>query len=130
MTHGENIKTVREACVRENPTLACNRCTCCREKWELRKSGVCPLCEKGKIAPFTEDPTAADVLLALGEGMKGAAWSLDLGLRDKGILRVYALPRSDSDEDDTIIDLDLRATLSSWDEASVAALAALLKNDE
>lgn len=102
MTHEENRKIVWDACVKANPAKV----------WVEEAFD-----EYDATIEIHADPNAADVLLALGETKKG----LSLYLGNYGLSIYY------NETGDGFV-LDLRATLSSWDEASVAALAALLKD--
>ena len=100
-SHQQNLDAVRLACSKTNPL----------------QFYVAGDAQRGSPVVMEKVVTAADVLLALGEryGHSDSGWCLTT----RGDLHhIFA--------DETPGRLDLRATLSSWDETTVAALANLL----
>lgn len=108
----ENRKIVWDACVKANPAKV----------WVEEAFDE----YDGTIEIHT-DPTAADVLLALQAKYplkkNRGAFDHDLDPYESEVLTLLSRRKGNGA-------IDLRATLSSWDEATVAALAALLKPNE
>jgi hypothetical protein len=125
-SHQQNLDAVRAAAVRANPAIETDSSV-----------GLSTLSHAGPGGYVVEHPTeaivrgrpitAADVLLALEAAHPDRWFAVD------SLGETVEIPTGKNHATALITrhaTLDLRATLSSWDEASVAALANLLKKDD